>query len=83
MNSRKLIFWITMLAVAAAITSFLFYIDDWEETHAPGYESTDTVGLIIGVFSFYTLIITAVLGGLFYAVLRHWLNKSPAKKLNT
>ena len=72
-----------MLAFGAAITSFLYYIDDWEETHAQGYKSTDSIPLIIGVFTFYTLIFTGVFGGIIYVVLGRWLNKNPGKKLSS
>jgi hypothetical protein len=82
-NRRKLLFWLIMLAIGAGITSYLFYIDDWEEKHKPGYKSTDSIELLIAVFTFYTLLITGVLGGVFYAILRHWLNKSPGKKSST
>jgi len=64
-----------MLAVGAAITGFLFYIDDWEEKHASGYKSTDSIQLLIGVFTFYTLIFTVVFGGIIYIFAERYLNQ--------
>ena len=76
MNRRKIIFWLLMLGISAVLTGYLFCIDDMEEKHKPGYVSTDSIWMTIAVFTFYTLIITSVIGGLSYLFLKSFLGRS-------
>ncbi len=75
MNRKKVLLWSFALALGAGLTGYLFHVDDWQEKHTPGYQSTDSVQLIIGVFTCYTLLLTGVFGSIAHLAMKRYPNR--------